>query len=145
MTALETRVRIDRAIEDVFDYASDPGNFPSWNSAVRSVSLISKGGAGGVGATYSMARELPTSRAENVLEVVAHERPHRFEIRTSSGPTPFVYEFRFAGDGSGTVVDVALRAELGGIASLLGPVARLALQRGVDDNLAVLKRLLNPR
>jgi len=145
MTGLETRIRINRAIEDVFDYVSDPSNFPSWNSAAQSVSLISKGGAGGVGATYSMVRELPTGRAENVLEVVAHERPHRFEIRASSGPTPFVYEFRFAGDGSGTVVDVELRVELGGIASRLGPIARVALQRGVDDNLAVLKRLLNPR
>lgn len=111
---------------------------------MEAVSLIS-GSHGRVGATYAMVRELPTGRAENVLEVVARERPRRFGIRTISGPTPFAYEFLFTGDGSGTVVDVSLRAELGGIASLLGPLTRLGLQRGVDDNLAALKALFNPR
>jgi hypothetical protein len=145
MTTLETRIRVERSAEDVFDYVSDPRNFPSWNSAVRSVSLLSAGGADGVGATYSMRRELPTGPADNVLEVVAHARPRRFGIRTISGPTPFAYEFRFVGDGSGTVVDAELRAELGGVAGLLGPLARVALQRGVKDNLAALERLLSAR
>lgn len=144
MTAVETRIRVERSAESVFDYVSDVRNLPSWNSAVQSVSLVSAGAGGPVGATYAMVRELPTGRAENVLEVVAHERPRRFGIRTISGPTPFAYEFRFTDDGSGTVVDVALRAELGGIASLLGPAARVALQRGVDDNLAALQALLSP-
>lgn len=46
-------------------------------------------------------------------------------------------------DGSGTVIDVELQAELGSVASLLGPLARLSLRRGVDANLAALKTLLD--
>jgi uncharacterized protein YndB with AHSA1/START domain len=37
MIEIDTHVRIERPIEDVFDYVSDPRNFPRWNSAVRSV------------------------------------------------------------------------------------------------------------
>ena len=143
MIELETRIRIERAVEAVFDYVSDPCTFPSWNSAVTAVSQISTGGVDGVGVTYSMVRQLPAGRAENVLAVVLREQPSLFGIRTISGPTPLAYEFRFTADGPGTVVDVTLRAELGGVASLLGPVARQAVRRGVDDNLAALKKLLD--
>jgi hypothetical protein len=34
---VETRVRIERPIEDVYTYVSDPGTFPHWNSAVQAV------------------------------------------------------------------------------------------------------------
>lgn len=142
MIELETRIRIGRAAEDVFDYVSDPHTFPSWNSAVTAVSLISTGGVDGVGATYSMARRLPLGEVENVLEVVFRDRPHRFGIRTISGPTPLAYEFRFAAEGPETVLDVGLRVQLGGVASVLGPIAGLAVRRGVEENLSALRRLL---
>jgi uncharacterized membrane protein len=35
----ETSVRIERALDEVFDYVSDPRNFPHWNSAVQAVSV----------------------------------------------------------------------------------------------------------
>jgi uncharacterized protein YndB with AHSA1/START domain len=38
---IETRVRVERSVEDVFDYASDPRNFPRWNSAVQVVRVTS--------------------------------------------------------------------------------------------------------
>ena len=142
MTSLETHVRIERTVEEVFDYVSDPLSFPTWNSAATEVSPISTGGSDGVGATYSIVRELLAGRVENVLEVVARERPRRFAIRTISGPTPFAYEFRFSADGSATVVAVELHAELGAIQSLLGPLAQVRLRRGVDANLATLKGVL---
>jgi uncharacterized protein YndB with AHSA1/START domain len=88
----ETSVRIERPINEVFDYLSDPQSFPRWNSAVRTVRKMSAGeGEGEVGSTYSMERDLPSGRADNELEVVAHERPHEFAIRTTSGLTPFLY------------------------------------------------------
>jgi carbon monoxide dehydrogenase subunit G len=142
MIELETRIRIRRAAEDVFDFVSDPRTFPSWNSAVTAVSLISTGGTDGVGATYSMARRLPAGDVENVLEVVSRERPRCFGIRTISGPTPLTYEFRFAAEGSETIIDVVLRVQLGGVASVLAPIAGLAVQRGVEDNLSALRTLL---
>jgi hypothetical protein len=95
----ETSIRIERPIEEVFAFVSDPLLFPRWNSAVKAVGAAS-GETGQVGPTYSMERELPSGLAKNELEVVARKRPTEFGIRTTSGPTPFVYRYRFASDGA---------------------------------------------
>jgi uncharacterized protein YndB with AHSA1/START domain len=137
----ETSVRIERPVEEVFDYVSDPLNFPAWNSAVQSVEQTSAG-ADGIGATYRMERDLPGGRAENGLEVVDAERPTLFVIRTTSGPTPFLYRYVLKGEGSATELGLAAEVELGGLAGALGPLASRAVKHGVDSNFADLKRVL---
>lgn len=127
-------------METVFDYVSDATNFPSWNSAVQAVRVTS--GEGEPGSTYLMERDLPGGRAENALEIVDLTRPTEFEIRTTSGPTPFVYRYRFEADGQGTLMKLAATVELSGIAGALGPLASRAVKRGVDSNFADLKRIL---
>jgi uncharacterized protein YndB with AHSA1/START domain len=137
----ETSVRIERPVDEVFDYVSDPRTFPRWNSAVQVVRQTSPG-TDGVGATYSMVRELPGGRAENDLEILAYGRPTEFDIRTTSGPTPFVYRYRFTDEGGTTLVQLAAEVELGGLAGAIGPLASRAVKRGVDSNFADLKRIL---
>jgi uncharacterized protein YndB with AHSA1/START domain len=148
----EASVRIDRPVEDVFAFVSDPLLFPRWNSAVRAVDNISgatgevvSGATGEVGSTYSMRRELPGGQVENELEVLVRVRPEEFVIRTTSGPTPFHYHYRFAPDGAGTVVHLEASVELPGVAGKLGPFAARAVRRGVDANFGTLKRILEGR
>ena len=100
------------------------------------------GGTGEPGSTYSMERELPSGQVENGLEVFVREQPTEFGIRTTSGPTPFVYDYRFASDGEDTIVHLDASVELAGIAGVLGPLAARAVRRGVDANFAALKRTL---
>jgi uncharacterized protein YndB with AHSA1/START domain len=137
----ETDVRIDRPIEEVFSYVADPLNFPDWNSAVQAVRKTSAGD-NGTGSTYVMERELPTGRAVNELEVVASERPTDFAIRATAGPTPFVYRYRFAADNDETVMQLDAEIELPGAAALLPQLARRAVKKGVEDNFATLKQIL---
>jgi carbon monoxide dehydrogenase subunit G len=137
----ETDVRINRPVEEVFDVVSDPLRFAIWNSAVKAVRLVS-GQAGEPGSTYSMERELPSGRAENELEITTSRQPTEFGVRTISGPTPFAYTYRFAAEGSATLVTLVARVELDGVAGLLGPFATRAIRRGVDANLGDLKRSL---
>jgi carbon monoxide dehydrogenase subunit G len=137
----ETSVPIERPVDEVFDYVSDPGNFPNWNSAVQSVRQTSPG-SDGVGATYLMERELPGGQAENELETVQINRPTLFVIRTTSGPTPFLYRYVLQDKGAGTLLELAAEVELEGIAGALGPLASRAVKRGVDSNFADLKRIL---
>jgi uncharacterized protein YndB with AHSA1/START domain len=137
----ETSVRIERPVEEVFDYVSDPRNFARWNSAVQAVRETSPG-TDGVGATYLMERELPSGRVENDLEVTALERPTEFEITTTSGPTPFVYRYSFSDERGATLLRLAAEVELSGLAGALGPLASRAVKRGVDSNFGDLKRIL---
>jgi hypothetical protein len=141
MIAFETDVHIERPLEEVFAYVSEPLNFPRWNSAVEVVRGTSVR-EGGVGSTYVMERELPTGRAVNRLDVVASEAPHEFAIRASAGPTPFLYRYRFSSQKGETVVKLDAEVELPGAVALVPPLARRAIKSGVDDNLATLKRIL---
>jgi uncharacterized membrane protein len=139
--AFETDVRIDRSIDEVFAYVSDLHNFPRWNSAVQVVRETSAAGHG-VASTYLMERELPSGRAVNELEVVTSEPPREFTIRATAGPTPFLYRYRFATENGETVVKLDAHVELPGAAALLPALARRAVKKGVDDNLATLKHVL---
>ncbi|MGH2984631.1 MAG: SRPBCC family protein [Solirubrobacterales bacterium] len=136
----ETAVRVQRSAEEVFDYVSEPQNFPDWNSAVQGVRRTS--GDGDVGSTYSMERELPGGRAENELEILTSVRPTEFALRTTSGPTPFIYRYRFDSEDGVTVVRLVAEVELTGVASALGPLGARVVKHGVDANFATLKRIL---
>jgi uncharacterized protein YndB with AHSA1/START domain len=139
--AFETDVRIDRRIEEVFAYVSDPLNLPRWHSAVQAVRTTSAG-QNGVASTYSMERELPSGRAVNELEVVASERPREFAIRTPAGPTPFLYRYHLSAENGETVVKLDAQVELPGAAAFLPQLARRLVNKGVNDNLATLKQIL---
>jgi uncharacterized protein YndB with AHSA1/START domain len=141
LTRFETIVRIERPLEEVFAYTSDPLNLPRWNSAVRTVRKT-HGRGSEVGSTYAMERELPSGRVHNELEVFAHDHPSEFSIRTTLGPTPFVYKYGFVAEDGETLVRLDAAFKLGGPARLLAPIAGRAVKRGADDNLAALKRIL---
>jgi uncharacterized membrane protein len=140
MIAFETSVRIRRPTEEVFDYISDPGTFPRWNSAVRSVRELSDSGHPRR-SRYVMERQLPAGRAVNELEVVTRQRPNEFVVRTTSGPTPFVYRYQFMDENGETLLRLDAEVELG-LASALAPLAGRAVKRGVDANFTALKGIL---
>jgi hypothetical protein len=89
-----------------------------------------------------MERELPTGHALNELEVVAREWPSEFAIRTTAGPTPFHYRYGFSTENNETVVQLNAEIDLSGPAALLPQLARRGVKQGVDDNFAMLKRIL---
>ena len=144
MIRFQTSVRIERPIDEVFAYVSEPENFPRWNSAVGTVRKTSSE-EHPVGATYSMTRQLPSGQAENDLEITTYERPREFAIRTLSGPTPFAYRYAFSPSDEGTLVELDAEVELPGAVALVEPLARRAVKRGVDDNFASLKDTLEKR
>lgn len=141
MITFETAVHIRRPVEEVFDYVAEPLNFPRWNSAVQDVRATSPA-AGEVGSRYVMERRLPGGRAVNDLEILTRDPPREFAMRTTSGPTPLRYRYRFSGAGGEADVTLDAEVELSGVASLAGPLAKRGLKRGVDDNLATLRELL---
>jgi hypothetical protein len=90
-----------------------------------------------------MQRELPAGRVENGLEVFEWEIPTKFGLRTTSGPTPFVYRYQFDPEGADTIVHLDARVELNGVAAAFGPLAARAVRRGVDANFAALNCTLD--
>jgi uncharacterized membrane protein len=137
----ETSVSIARPTEEVFAFVSDPLQLSRWNSAVYSVRKAADRKPE-VGSRYSMERVLPSGRVHNELEIFARLAPTEFGIRTTSGPTPFVYRYRFFRQRQGTLVHLDGRVELPSAASVVAPLAARTVKRGVDNNFAALKRTL---
>jgi uncharacterized protein YndB with AHSA1/START domain len=135
-----TSVRVARPVDEVFAYVADPRNFPDWNSAVQSVA--GPRDAPGAGMRYVMRRQLPGGGATNELEIVAHDPPGTFAIRTTSGPTPFAYRYRFEPVDGGTRITLEAEVELTGLAAISGPLAARVVKRGVDANFAALRSIL---
>ena len=128
----ETSIAIARPRAEVFALVADPTRLPLWNSAVTSVEPTS-------GSAYLMRRRLPTGEAENGLEIIESEPPAAFAMRTTYGPTPFNYRYRFADADGATIVTLAGDLELVGVFSL---VPARAFLHGIDANLTTLRRLL---
>jgi uncharacterized protein YndB with AHSA1/START domain len=134
---IRTRITVARPIDEVFAFVADPDRFAVWNSAVQDVRPTSPGPAR-VGSTYAMERQLPTGRAVNQLEIVARESPHEFAVRTTSGPTPFLYLYRFVAENGATVVEFDGEVDLPSVGGLMPQLVR----RGIEHNLMTLKLVL---
>lgn len=63
-------------------------------------------------------------------------------IRATAGPTLFLYRYRFSAQKGETVMTLDAQVELPGAADFLPQLARRAVKKGVDDNFATLKQIL---
>jgi uncharacterized protein YndB with AHSA1/START domain len=143
MIAINTTIQIRRPVDDVFAYVANPQHFPDWNSAVTDVQPMDE--TDDNPSIFVMTRQLPAGIATNELRVVAVEPPTRFVIETTSGPTPFHYEYRFKGTDHEAVLELDAHADLGPLGTLLGPLARTGLASGIRANLETLKSILDCR
>ncbi|MGZ4849108.1 MAG: SRPBCC family protein [Halobacteriota archaeon] len=149
MIKFEVSIAIEKPVEEVFGFVAEGENGPKWNSAVKSVRKISEGPVN-VGTKYSMIRQLPKGSAENTYEVVEYEENKKISIKIISGPTPFLYRYRFKPSDKGTELSLDAEAEKEGLTEVLGTKARIApefvlrgfVKRGVEENLQMLKSLL---
>ena len=137
----ETSVRIERPVDQVFDYVSDPRNFPGWNSAVQAVRQTSpldrwrrRDLLDGAGATGWSGGE--RSRGRGLAEAHGVRHPDDLGAHSVRLPVPV------HGRGRQDAIELAAEVELAGLAGALGPLASRAVKRGVDSNFADLKRIL---
>jgi uncharacterized protein YndB with AHSA1/START domain len=138
MIRFATDIHIDRPRTEVYGVVSDPTTYPRWNSAVRRVQPEGPP----LARRYRMDRELPSGHAVNRLAILDADEPERLVIQATDGPTPFTYAYRLQEQEGGTHLSCDAEVEVEGIAGFLGPLAALAIKRGVDSNLTTLKTLL---
>jgi uncharacterized protein YndB with AHSA1/START domain len=127
----------------VFDFVADFTTMPRWYSAVQGVQRLNS--AIGRGARYEVHRQLPGGGARNEVEVTSYVSGREVTFTSMSGPTPFVYRYLVEGNSAAarlTLQGTISGAGLTGPAALLGPLAERLFRRGMEDNLEVLKGLL---
>ena len=140
MPSASRTIVIDRPIEEVFAFFSDPANDQRWRSHVKE---ISSQGPAGLGRRIHQVVDGPGGRGIAAdIEVTAWDPPNRYGFRVTEGPARPVGEFRFAAVPTGTEVAFSLSAELG---KLKGLVLSRPVQSSMDGemrNLDTAKGLL---
>jgi uncharacterized protein YndB with AHSA1/START domain len=133
---------IDRPVEDVFAYATDPAKLPTWQT--NTVSSVPDGdGPIGVGTRLREVHRGPGGREiATVVEVSRYEPSEAFELRMVEGSLPIHAQLTFRPDGDGTVMQFRSFGEPTGALRLVQPLLRRALLRQFTGHCDALKRVL---
>ena len=85
--AVETSIHIDRPVDEVFEFVSDPANMSRWVEYVADASY-SDGTTPEVGATYDVKYTYGRRVSDLTMEVTEFDPPKRFGYKTVKGPLP---------------------------------------------------------
>ena len=131
-------VRIERPVEEVFDYFTDISNDPSWNPFVKEAKKTSTGPLG-VGTTFFVVRKMSGPMD---IEYTEYVRPTRWALRGTgrSASITFIAEFTCADSGTEMAISMGLQPK--GVFVLLTPVMRSQLGQQIDQVHEALKRKL---
>ncbi len=140
MAKLEISTVINRPVEEVFAFLSNPENDPKWRSGIE-VKKTSEGPIG-VGATYRTVVTALGRRIEGEIEFTEYEPNRRCATKTKSWPIPVESQWTFERVEGGTRVDVTLVAEPGGFFKLAEPLLVSILKRQFEADSANLKDLM---
>jgi uncharacterized protein YndB with AHSA1/START domain len=133
---------IDRPVDVVFAFVSDPRNDPRWCHKVVSVDQVAGDGPA-PGSGYAVVHKPVPGRPERRMqyECVAWERPRRIDWRENDGADLIRVTYELEDLGGRTRMTQRDDAELGA-PRLLRPIFKAGIGRDIERQLAALKKLL---
>ncbi|MES1248589.1 MAG: SRPBCC family protein [Actinomycetota bacterium] len=130
----ELAIEIARTPEDVFDYLTDVGNLPEWQSGVRSAT---RAGDEIRERRHMLGRELSTT-----LSVDEEERPVIFVLRALNSPVPFTIRHMLEPTAGGTRLTVVGEGDAGLLPGFAAGVMARRAEKQFRKDFERLKRLL---
>ena len=130
----EATVKIDRPIEEVFDFLADGQNDPKFSPRVLEIRKTTDGPPG-VGTVYASTVKDAGMKTKREFELTEFERPTRIRWaeRSKNLITASEGGYDLAPDGDGTRVTIHNVLEGHGPGKLLAPLALRAARKGADD------------
>lgn len=140
MITFTNTIRINRPVEDVYDYLSDIEHTPEWNWAITETKKTTPGPID-VGTKFLQTRTTPRPATETI-EITALE-PHRhIEIEGTLADLPASLSYDLIGDAAGTDLANTVNLEPSGMLRLAAPLLGPRIKHAVASNLNDLKILL---
>lgn len=141
MINFEISTLVDKPIEEVFTFLSNPLNTPKWQAMIKKVEQLVPG-AIGVGSKFNVQAEMMGRAMMGVMEVKTFEPPNKFGFANKSGPVEVNVTFTLKPAGTGTKVGIAVEGNPGGLFKLAeGPMTH-QLKAQMEANIARLKSVL---
>jgi len=117
MIKFEKSIFINRPQQEVFDYVTDLGNDPKWQSAIESVERTSEGPIG-AGSTWRYMTKFLGRKVETEIETTSYDPPNQASVKAISGPMPFENTYKFESKDNGTQLSINGQAEIVGFCKL---------------------------
>jgi len=139
---VETDIVIERPVETVAAYSSDPSNAPDWYVNIETVKWETTSPAT-VGSKVAFVAKFLGRRLAYTYEFVDLVPNERLVMRTADGPFPMetTYTWSPTSDG-GTRMTLRNRGEPSGFSKLAAPFMSMAMRRANRKDLARLRALL---
>ena len=138
----EHAVVIERPVEEVFAFTTDPNNESLWQSKSLETEQMTEGEVD-VGTTFRNTSKFLGRKIESTYQVTENDPPHKQCVRITSGPLPgagcYLYE---VADGGSTRFTQTFETEVGGFFRLAEPLVARAVRRKMETDMAMLKDLL---
>ena len=141
MAKVQHSVVIGSPVEEVFDFVTDLGNAPLWQSWAVEARYTSDGPRG-AGASYVYVARFLGRKIESAGEITAFEPNRRYAWKVTSGPIPMEAETVFEPVDGGTKVTAVWLGEPGGFFKLAEPIVVRMAKRQLETDFANLKDLL---
>jgi len=141
MIKVKTSVVINRPVEEVFEYMSDPSNNVQWQSGTIESKQTSEGPAG-VGTTTQSVTQFLGKRLESTGEITEYEPNRRVGVKSTSGPIPITATTTFEEVEGGTKVTLEGEGDVSGVFKLAEPIVARTAQRQFEGNYLTLKDVL---
>jgi ligand-binding SRPBCC domain-containing protein len=142
---VEESIKINRPLEEVFNYVSDVGNFPEWTAHTLEVRK-DPAGPPQQSDRFTLAIKSVGRRFETPYERTSYEPNRRYTDRAVGGPIPNQrWDYTFQEVPGGTRLTRAVEAEPAGLLKLLEPLQRRTVQRQLRTDLKTLKDVLEAR
>ena len=140
---VEESVEINRPVEEVFSYASDPEHFPEWSGIILEAHKEKPGEPIAQGDRFTTVSKFLGRTFETPFEVTAHEHNRRHSHKSKGGPLVQEYTSTFEETAQGgTRFTQIVEGEPGGFFRLAGPLLERAGRRQFRADLETLKDLL---
>ncbi len=138
---VQVETKIDRSPADVYLYAGDPTNAPTWYVNIRSVSWRTAPPVA-VGSRMDFVAHFLGRRIAYTYEVAELVPEHRLVMRTADGPFPMETTYTWEPAGAGTRMTLRNRGNPSGFSRMAAPLMKRAMRRATRNDLARLKTLL---
>lgn len=139
----EVNVRINRSVENVFAFLTDPVCQTTWQAGLIEIIQLTEG-SWHKGTLLHEVRTVDGRTHEVKLEITALETNHYFEVKNLTG-TKTTTRFSVTPDGTGTRVTCRMQMEVGGMMAVMEPIIGSKLKLEIERDFARLKQVLEKK
>ena len=141
MARIEINLVINRPVEEVFAFISNPENLPRWRAGTLDIKRNSSEPFG-MGSVVGGRFTFLGRPFDGNLEIIAHEPHRRYGTRLTEGPFPLEARYTLEPAGNGTDLTLVIEGEPGGFFKLAEPLVVSLAKRSYEADLNNLKEML---